>query len=250
MLKNNLAFLKRPKLVLFDYGETLAHEDDFRPEAGYAAILREASSNPCGLTVEAALESYREAFFDLRAQALKLGMELPIQLTWKWFFERYDLQFARPIAEIEEIFWNAAAPCTPTPGMPELLQALRKCGIQTGVISNMSFAGASLQRRLEKLFPEHRFAAVLSSADYGFRKPNSRLFELALRKCNCPAADAWFIGDNLCADVIGACNAGMTAVHYTRDLGCAYRKLEAVHEKPPCIETDDWAELQNLILQL
>ena len=56
--------------------------------------------------------------------------------------------------ELEEIFWNAAAPCEPTPNMERLLALLREKSIKTGVISNMGFSGASLKKRLKRLFPE------------------------------------------------------------------------------------------------
>ena len=243
----DLRALRRPKLILFDYGETLAHEDDFRPDIGYAAVLNASISNPNGICAEDLLADHRAAFAELRSAAIRLDMEIPNRRCLNWLLEKHGLQFAHPVAEIEELFWNAAAPCVPTPGMPQLLSCIRSMGIPTGVVSNMSFPGALLKRRLKALFPEHSFACVVSSADYIFRKPNPRLFEVALQKCGCTAQDTWFIGDNLRADVCGAASAGILPVHYTRDLGCAYRKLEAVETKPACIETDDWDAFRRFL---
>jgi len=243
----DLRALRRPKLILFDYGETLAHEDDFRPERGYAAMLNAAASNPNSICAGDLLADHRAAFSELRSAAIRLDMEIPNRRCLNWLLEKHRLQFAQPVEEIEELFWNAAAPCAPTPDMPQLLSCIRSMGIMTGVVSNMSFSGELLRRRLEAIFPEHSFACVVSSADYIFRKPNPRLFEVALQKCGCAARDAWFIGDNLRADICGASSAGLLPVHYTRDLGCAYRKIEAVASKPPCIEADSWTELHTLL---
>ena len=43
--------LQTPRFVLFDYGETLAHEDDYRAQDGFDAILKYADP-PTGLSGE------------------------------------------------------------------------------------------------------------------------------------------------------------------------------------------------------
>ena len=234
---------KRPRFVIFDYGETLAHEDDFRPERGFQAILERATRNPRGADADALLEAYRECFQALRLRAIEAGAEIPNQQRLKWLFEMFDLEFSLGPDALETLYWDATAPCESTPGMPELLARLRALGIGTGVLSNMGFTGASLRLRLERLFPEHRFQFVISSADYVLRKPDPHLFALALKRAGCAAEDTWFLGDNLRMDIAGAAAAGMTAVHYDRDLGCAYREPAAVETMPPCLRVTDWSEL-------
>lgn len=237
------AMVSRPGFVLFDYGETLAHEADYRPEDGFAALLDCARSNPQGLSASTLLTAFRSAFQTLRRQAHDAGLEIPNQLRWKWLFEFFDLEFDRDMDALETLYWDAAAPCVQTPGMAELLQLLRRRGIGTGVVSNMGFAGRSLRRRLQTLFPEHNFAFVLSSADYVLRKPNPRLFALAVKKSGCPAQRCWFLGDNLETDIAGAAAAGLNAVYYDRDLGCAYREPATVDPMPRCVRISDWSEL-------
>ena len=139
----------------------------------------------------------------------RIGAEIPNAARWRWVCDMLDIRFALPTAELEEIFWDAAAPCTPTPGMPRLLALLREKGIRTGVISNMGFSGAALTRRLQKTFPEHRFDFVISSADYILRKPDPHIFALGLHRAGCRAEEAWFLGDNLRCDILGAASATM-----------------------------------------
>ena len=233
----------KPKFAIFDYGETLAHEADFDPRAGFAAMLPHAARNPQGIDADSLFAEFQDCFREMRLRAHAIGAELPNRARWRWLFDYYDLEFDLTGDELETVFWDAAAPCSPTPGIRELLSLLRASGIGTGVVSNMGFAGSVLRHRLARLFPEHSFQFVLSSADYVMRKPNPRLFQLALKKAGCRAEETWFLGDTLCADIAGADAAGLTAVYYDRDLGCVYRENPPVDPMPRCIRVTDWADL-------
>jgi len=237
----------KPKFIIFDYGETLAHEDGFYPDRGFAALLEHAVKNPQQMDGNALLSAFAGCFGQLRLDAHAVGAEIPNRHRWRWLFEMFDLEFSLPEAEWETTFWNAAAPCVPTPGMTELLSILREKNIGTGVVSNMGFSGAALKHRLDTLFPEHSFRFIMSSADYVLRKPNPRLFALALKKSGCRAEETWFAGDNPAMDIAGAAGAGLTPVYYDRDLGCSYRKLPHVEQLPPCIRIREWAELSALL---
>ena len=93
----------------------------------------------------------------------------------------------------------------------ELLDRLK---ISTGVISNIGWSGQALEHRLKDLFPSHRFAFVLASSEYGIRKPDPLLFQIALKKARLPGGKIWFCGDNPQADIQGAQAAGMFPVWY------------------------------------
>ena len=60
------------------------------------------------------------------------------------------------------------------------------------------------------------FETVVVSGDFGYRKPDPRLFEHALRLCGCAPAEALMIGDNLRRDVGGAQAAGIPAIWLRR----------------------------------
>ena len=237
----------KPRFIIFDYGETLAHEDNFLPGRGFAALLPHATANPQLADAQTLLSAFSACFRQLRLDAHAIGVEIPNCRRWRWLFEMFDLEFSLSDRELEDIFWDAAAPCAPTPGMVELLSLLREKNIGTGVVSNMGFSGAALSRRLGLLFPEHSFRFVMSSADYVLRKPNPRLFELAVKKSGCMPSEIWFAGDNPAMDIAGAANAHLTPVYYERDLGCAYREPAQVEQLPPCIRIGDWSELYDFL---
>ena len=237
-----------PKLVMFDYGETLAHEEHYSTRRGFAGILPYACENPESAGADTLYARYRDAYEELRQQGQRIGVEIPNAARWRWVCDMLDIRFSLPTAELEELFWDAAAPCTPTPGMPRLLALLREKGIRTGVISNMGFSGAALARRLQKTFPEHRFDFVISSADYILRKPDPHIFALGLHRAGCRAEEAWFLGDNLRCDILGAASAGILPVYYALDLGDAYREPQDVDALPAHLVIRDWDELIRLIL--
>ena len=51
----------------------------------------------------------------------------------------------------------------------------------------------------------------------GVKKPNPKVFEYALKKVNATASNSIMIGDNLEADIEGAINCGIRAIHYNSE---------------------------------
>jgi putative hydrolase of the HAD superfamily len=58
---------------------------------------------------------------------------------------------------------------------------------------------------------------IVVSSDYGYRKPDPRLFFKALEILAVPAEQAVYVGDNVGRDICGAKNAGMGAVLINRN---------------------------------
>ena len=77
-----------------------------------------------------------------------------------------------------------------------------------------------------------------------FRKPNKRIFELALEKADLNPEDVWYIGDNYECDVVGARNAGIFPVWYVGAKKTPYAEKEDV------LMIKKWADLQEIIRTL
>jgi putative hydrolase of the HAD superfamily len=60
------------------------------------------------------------------------------------------------------------------------------------------------------------FEVVVISGEIGWRKPHRMLFDAALERLGVRADEALFVGDNFELDVMGATQAGLAAVWYTR----------------------------------
>jgi putative hydrolase of the HAD superfamily len=93
---------------------------------------------------------------------------------------------------------------------------IRDRGIKVGLISNWD-------RRLAKIFDGLGLSSfvdtVVSSADVGLRKPDPRIFELALERLEVGAAQAAHVGDHYYADIVGAGAVGMLPVLIDRHGG-------------------------------
>ncbi len=58
------------------------------------------------------------------------------------------------------------------------------------------------------------FTHIINSEMVGVKKPNPLIFEFALQKANVSPKQSIMIGDNLEADILGAKNVGMHALHF------------------------------------
>ena len=96
--------------------------------------------------------------------------------------------------------------------------------------------------------PENHFEFILASSDYGIRKPDARLFQVALAKAGLPPEKIWFCGDTVDTDMEGARRAGMTPVYYRgRMEGDSKRADKTIPAGADCAVIGDWMELADMI---
>lgn len=178
--------MKTPKMILFDYGQTLVAESKFDGVRGTAAVLQHAVRNKYNLSaeqVQARANEINQEFgrFDPEKRHL-FQIEIPNTMFTPYLYESLGIEIALTNAEIDTIFWDAAAPGAATEGVEDFLKFLKNRGIRTGVISNISYAPSVVAARINRLLPENAFEFILTSSNYIFRKPHRRIFDLALRR--------------------------------------------------------------------
>ena len=61
------------------------------------------------------------------------------------------------------------------------------------------------------------FDVIITSESVGVKKPNKKIFEFALESVNAKASNCIMIGDNLEADIQGALNCGIKAIHFNSE---------------------------------
>ena len=205
--------MKKPEMIIFDYGHTLLYEPGFNAmrceEAAYPYIVE----NSQNLTVEQIYAEVQRVFAEFQEQR-NLGIEIHEWQIMRLVYEYLGLKFSISYRELEEIEWNAASPGAVMPGAVKMLDYLNDIGIRTAVISNIGWSGNALTNRINRLLPNNRFEFIMASSEYAIRKPNRMLFETALRKANLPADAVWYCGDDIRADIIGAHGAGIFPVLY------------------------------------
>jgi putative hydrolase of the HAD superfamily len=102
----------------------------------------------------------------------------------------------------------------PYPDAVPTLEAARNRDFKLGLISN---ATELARRVLRNLDMERFFDFVVISEEVGVRKPDPRIFQMALKMANTRPERSLFLGDKPATDAMGATRAGMMAVLVDRN---------------------------------
>ncbi len=237
--------IKIPKMILFDYGQTLVNEKKFDGVRGTEAVLQYAIENKHHKTakdIQKVADSINEELgrFDPKRRHL-FQIEVPNYMFTSYLYESQGIKLSLSPNEIDKIFWDAAAPGTATEGITDFLAFLMQQNIRTGVISNISYSGMALEERINSIIPNNQFEFVIASSEYMFRKPNKKIFELALEKAKLSKEDVWYIGDQYECDIVGASNTGIFPIWYIGAID-----LPSI-ENRDIMTIRNWDELKNII---
>jgi len=97
----------------------------------------------------------------------------------------------------------------PVPGAVETIAELRERGLKTGLITVCSEDVVALWEETDF---HGLFDAEVFSAAVGLRKPDPRIYRIALEKLGVGPGEAMFVGDGANDELAGAERVGMTAV--------------------------------------
>lgn len=211
--------MKKPEMILFDYGHTLLCEPGFDALRCEEAAFPYIVENPQNLTAKQIYAEVQKLFARFQ-KARDNGIEVHQQQFMRLIYEYLGLTFRISYEELEEIEWTAASSGAVMPNAEKMLAYLEETGIRSAVISNIGWSGQSLARRINRLLPDNRFEFVMASSEYAVRKPDRMLFETALRKARLSPEQVWYCGDSMRADVIGAHEAGIYPVLYEGSAPC------------------------------
>lgn len=212
-----------PKLtgVLFDLGNTLLHFDGAWPEVMQAAdaeLLSYLQQEGFQLDPEAFVGEFRKRLDEYYVQRESEFVEYTTALVLRTLLTelgngRVDDQRLRPALKrlyaVSQAHWKLEDDAIP------MLEALKAAGYKMAIISNAS-DDDDVQTLVDNAHIRPYFDLVLSSAACGIRKPNPRIFEIALERLGLQPGQAVMVGDTLGADILGARNAGVYGIWITR----------------------------------
>ena len=210
---------RRIKGILFDLGDTLidfAHVSMtamFRQGAreGYAYLQELGKSTPGFRKFHyRQLWAIRWNYIKARVTGREFNsLDVMGRFARKWGYELSE-------AESLELAWRFYKPlsqaATVVPGAKETLTALAARGLKLAVVSNTFLPGGVLDRHLELVSLGDLIGTRIYSSEAGYRKPNAKIFQLALEQTGLAASEALFVGDSPKADMFGAHRAGMVTV--------------------------------------
>ena len=237
--------IRKPKMIFFDYGNTLLNEPDFDPVRGDKALAQYIIHNPQRVTPDQISDCARRVF-QATEPAREQGFEVHEHALLRLVNDLLQLEYSISIQEQEMVFWDHASSAVPLPHVVQMLEELHKNGIRTAVISNISFSERALKQKIDRFLPGNHFEFVVASSEYGVRKPNPMIFQTALQRANVASEDAWFCGDRFDADVLGASKSGIFPVWYLGGVRLE-NHVDEIPQKPERLMITDWQELTNAL---
>jgi len=212
--------------VLFDMGGTLedirySHEAETFLLPRMAEIL---GMKPGDFQPDDPREFYAaltKNFAEYRSFREKTRIEAHPAIVWKdWVLKDQPVSDAAVFDRCEElsVFWETEViERRLREEVPRMLEELKGRGLRLGVISNTG-SFTQVHRSLEEYGIGRYFEEVSLSSIYGIRKPHGFIFLDTLKKMNCSASKAAYVGDTISRDVVGARNAGFhTAIQINSD---------------------------------
>lgn len=244
---------EKPQMIFFDYGRTLLYEPDWDSRRGNSEIMKYITKNPNNCTLDDILDEVHKVFGEIESIRRNCGYDISARVGNRLVYEHLGIEFSLTPLELETTFWTAASYGAVMPYADKMLEFLKNEGIRTAVISNNGWSGEALKERIDRLLPNNNFEFIISSCDYMIRKPDKRIFEVALQKAGITADKVWHCGDSFTKDVAGAKSVGIFPVLYK---ACApgdtsyEEKEENIPDDFEGLYIHDWHELINTIKTL
>ncbi len=224
------------KAVFFDIDDTLYDT------SGFAELARKAALNAM---IDAGLPlSHQDAYILLREIIKEKGSNYDRHfniLTKQVFGEEKPLLIALGMITYHNVKF---ALLRLFPDTMSTLIYLKKNNYQLGVISN----GLTIKQweKLIRLGLYHFFDEVITSQEAGSEKPEREIFQLALERMECQAGKSVMVGNKFSEDILGATNAGMSAILVNSQLTEAEKEY-IDREKLDVKVVSDIKQVQNLL---
>lgn len=210
------------RAVLFDVNGTLIDiETDEWMEESYRAIAHFLTYQGINLHRGEVRELYFQIMKEQFAASTEIYPEFDVVAVWRELLRRYATDYTRSlpteklrqmplfIAELQRGI--ARKRLVAFPQIPEVLTQLRMRH-RLAVVSDAQSAYGLPE--LQAVGLAGYFSPIIISGDYGFRKPDPRLFQAALTELEVCPEDAIFVGNDRFRDVLGARQVGMKTIMF------------------------------------
>ena len=220
------------RAVAFDVNGTLVR---ILTEDGMEEIFRAAAHFLTYQGIGLCRDQIRELYFQIMAEQQDASHEKHPEFDalgiWRRIIDEHQTDFTRglPVAKLEQVPLFLAEMSRGIsrrqlglyPYAREVLDALRE-QYPLAVVTDAQSAYARAE--LHRVGLLSYFDPIIVSGDLGYRKPDRRLFQLALDGMNVAPQHAMYVGNDMHRDIFGAREAGLTTVMVDSDQGKkAYR---------------------------
>ena len=201
------------RAVVFDMGGVLTTD----PFAGMVDYAREL-----GIPDDAIADEVRSG---ARFKAVETGGSTMRDFL-KWLCGSIEEQFGVRV-EIRRLAASLESGQEVRPEMTALLGELHAQGLRLGLLTNNVREARSWWE--SGVLPLDRFEVVLDSSELGVRKPDPRVYEIALERLGLDAAEVAFV-DDLQANVDGALQVGLRGLLFQDPSQCRSELSAAINE--------------------
>lgn len=229
--------------LLFDLGGTLhsviRKEDSMRRYT--ERLIRRLSDYGIALDttpdkLAVSLHENAEAYKHSTEQTL---IELPAAKIWnEYYLREFHIGEDRlaPIAEeLSFLYDYDRLTLMRKPRLSETIAELHEMGIRMGIVSNIISTSLVPHLLNEYGIAQYMECIVMSSAT-GIRKPDPRIFMIAMQEMGVTAEETGYVGDTISRDVVGARNAHLGLVVRLDNPSIAHR--DAAYKGPDAPQAD------------
>lgn len=200
--------------LTFDFFGTLV---DYTPGhfsgKEYAQTYKLLLKNGHTIKYEDFVSAFSATFDDLERKAKISSKEFHMDEVSDAFFKKYlgtkvDKEERDEFVETYISEWNKGI--TYIPKLDQLLKVLAK-KYTLSIISNTHYPSL-VSGNLDAIGVSDYFSIIVTSVEYGIRKPNKKIFDETLKRLSVSPNEVMHIGDSMRDDFEGATNAGIRAI--------------------------------------
>ena len=245
--------VKKFEAIFFDLGDTLLYFDGDWPDVFFQArqvLLQSLQKEGIDLGPEFIEDFYQRMSVYYRERDTEF-IEYTVKNVLNNVLEERGFQavpetiLTKSLADMHLI---TQAHWIPEDDALATLAWLRTRGYRLALISNAS-DDPNTQVLVDKLGARDYFEVIISSAAFGVRKPNPKIFRDALKRMNLSAEQVAMVGDTLGADILGARNAGIFSIWIKRRANTPGNQAHADTILPDA-QIETLSELTHLLEQL
>jgi putative hydrolase of the HAD superfamily len=207
------------KAVLFDFWDTLVPSAD---QLSYARAQGEALSKRLtefgySIKLDVMIRAFLENHQTCDEERKRTEIEVPVKIEVTRLIEMLGFpESPKLIGKLtdayQQVFIKYIPP--PRPNAQQILKILKLSGYKLAVVSNTA-CGRCLHYHLEKHLLAQYLSATIFSDAIGYRKPNPKIFEVALAKLEVQPEETIHVGDNPYDDIFGAKRLGMKTILFS-----------------------------------
>lgn len=215
------------KGILFDlYGTLIDIETDESMEEIYRGIAHYLTYQGVLVNRGEVRDGYYRIMKQYRTESHEEHPEVDVELIWNAFLEQEGMKESSKRRELSRIlaqFYRAISRkrLKLYPDVKRVLDSLQQ-RYRMSVISDAQPSYALPEIKAVGL--DGYFDPIIISADYGFRKPDLRLFRYSLDSMNLTPGEVIYIGNDMYRDIYGASRLGIKSIFVYSNQGTKFYK--------------------------